>query len=466
LRKVVIAGAGLVGSLLAIWLKKKGFGVELYEKRSDMRQKAHTTLSEGRSINLIITSRGLDALAKTELLEQAFDLVTPVYGRTMHSQKGELAFQPYGRDNSECNYSISRGQLNEFLMNKAESLGVTIHFSHELKAIDFVNQRATFDFGGAAKTVAYDTFFSAEGAGATARKEFTNFMGPSAHASTDWLDADYKELLMPKTAGGEYALAKNSLHIWPRGSHMLMALPNRDATFTMTLYLPKTGAYPSFEAMKDRAAVEELFRKEFPDAGALMPDLVDEFFSHPQGALGTVRSASWVFGDSFALIGDAAHAIVPFFGQGMNLGFEDCVYLVRALDDCHGDWAAALKKYDHDQRPNANAIADMALENFTEMRDTVGKPEFLLRKKIEALIEAKFSDKYRSRYGMIAYTLVPFAHAQAAGRIQERILDLLCAGLKSEKDLDYGRAEQLIDRDLVPYMKSHHMDISRFQPGR
>jgi kynurenine 3-monooxygenase len=465
MRKVVIAGAGLVGSLLAIWLKQKGFDVELYEKRADTRAKAHTTLSEGRSINLIITSRGLNALAKTNLLSEVIHFVVPVYGRTMHSVKGELAYQPYGRDNSECNYSISRGQLNEFLMDKAESLGVKIHFSHELRTVNFNQHEAAFNFGGTNKTVTYETLFSAEGAGSVARKEFVEFSGSAAQASTVWLDSDYKELILPKTNGDDYAIAKNSLHIWPRGSHMLMALPNRDGSFTMTLYLPKKGGYPSFEKTKTRDEIMNLFNTEFADVVPLMPDLVDDFLTHQQGALGTVRANPWVFEDSFALVGDAAHAIVPFFGQGMNLGFEDCVCLMQSLDEMNGDWASALKKYDHFQRPNANAIADMALENFIEMRDAVGKPDFLLRKKVEAIIESKFADKYRSRYGMIAYTLIPFARAQEAGRIQDRILDCLCVDLKSENHLDLKRAEELINRDLVPFMKSHDISIERYVAG-
>jgi kynurenine 3-monooxygenase len=244
---------------------------------------------------------------------------------------------------------------------------------------------------------------------------------------------------------------------------MLMALPNRDSTFTLTLYLPKKGPN-SFESLTSRAEIVKFFEEEFGDVVGLMPDLVDDFFTHPQGSLGTVRATPWVYKDSFALIGDAAHAIVPFFGQGMNLGFEDCVYLMKYLEESENNWAIALKKYDQNQRPNANAIADMALENFTEMRDKVGDAQFLLRKKVEAVIEAKFADKYRSRYGMIAYTLTPFAEAQGAGRIQERILDQLCVNLKSEKDLNLNQAEELINRDLVPYMKSHGMSITRYVP--
>ncbi len=468
-RRITIVGAGLVGSFLAICLKHKGYEVEIFEKRPDPR--AGKGASAGRSINLIVTSRGLNALENAGLLPEVMKIVVPVYGRAIHSREGQIAFQPYGRDRSECNYSISRARLNEFLIDEAERIGVKIHFSKALSSLNLEQKMAQFEGGplGGTVSIAYDLMLVAEGAGSVARHELVKALGPSEHEATTWLSADYKELLMPVETNqsvGLEPLDKNALHIWPRGSHMLMGLPNLDGSFTMTLYLPKRGGATSFEKVKRAADVRSLFESEFIDAAKRMPSYIDEFLDHPQGALGTVRTTKWVFKDSLALIGDAAHAIVPFFGQGMNLGFEDCTCLMRALENSGGDWAKALEHYDREQRPNANAIADMALENFIEMGDKAGRADFQLRKKIESAIESKYPDIYRSRYGMITYTLIPYALAQEAGRIQDTILDEICASTPEVAAINFAQAKHLIEQKLVPYMKANNLNIEKYRPKR
>ena len=455
--KVVIAGGGLVGSLLSIILKKRGHEVHLFEKRSDIRK---NTNDKGRSINLIVTSRGLNALQKTGLLEKTLALTVPVTGRMMHSMTGELTYQPYGRDKSECNYSISRAELNKFLITESSNHDIPIHFEQDLTAVDFNNKTATFSNQNEIKKISYDILIGSDGAGSILRQQI--HQQTTGKNETQFLMNDYKELFMP-LHDGKAALEKNALHIWPRGHHMLMALPNLDGSFTMTLYLPREGQETSFAAIKTADTAHEYFKKYFPDALKLMPNAITDFLNNPQGTLGTVKSSPWVYKDSVALIGDAAHAILPFFGQGMNCGFEDCTVLSSMLDLTKENWSEALSMYDQYQRPNANAIADMALENFYEMSDKVGDQNFLFRKKIESWIESKFPDKYRSRYGMITYTLIPYHLAFEAGKIQNEIISEISKGISSVDEIDAKKAETLLNEKFLPFIKKSNISLDRFK---
>ena len=456
--RVTLVGAGLVGAFLSIYLRREGYDVEIFERRADPRKVSRERA--GRSINLIVTSRGLNALEQTGLIRDVMEIVVPVYGRAIHSLSGEIAFQPYGRDRSECNYSISRAELNELLISKAEQAGVKIHFEHALESIQFQQKQVSFiSQAGPKIRHEFERLISAEGAGSVVRKELIRQLGGRETETTEWLEADYKELSMPASS-----FDRNALHIWPRGTHMLMGLPNRDGSFTMTLYLPKKGRAQSFENVKTENDVHRLFVSEFGDAAAQMPNYADEFLKNPQGVLGTVRTSKWVYEDSVALIGDAAHAIVPFFGQGMNLGFEDCTCLMRCLAEAHGNWGVALANYDLEQRPNANAMADMALENFIEMRDKTGQADFLFRKKVEAVIESELSEIYRSRYGMITYTLIPLALTQKIGRIQDEILDAVCAKTKDPSQIDFFEVRRWIESKISPILKEKNLVVDRYRP--
>ena len=455
MRKISIVGAGLVGSLWAVFLRRQGHTVSVYERRRDPRKYLE---DGGRSINLVITSRGLHGLDQAGLLSAAMELAVPVYGRVMHTKAGQTMYQPYGQQ-SECNYSISRAVLNRMLIEEAEKLGALMHFDHDLSALDLESKRCVFQTSRGAKEASYDLLFGTDGAGSRVRKQLVEQRPKEFQDRIDWLEADYKELTLPLRSDGAPALRKDGLHIWPRGQHMMMALANRDGSFTVTVYLPRKNAIFSFDKIDSTDAIENLFESEFPDAIPLMPHFVSEWQSHPQGPLGTVRTSKWVFQDSVALLGDAAHAIVPFFGQGMNSGFEDCTTLMKLFSELNGDWKRALELFDQVQRPNANAIADMALENWVEMRDRVADEKFLLRKKIEAAVELKFPGLYKSRYGMITYTLIPYLLAQKAGLIQDRIMAQLVTEVQSVENLNWAQVEQLLEREWRPFIQQHSLKL-------
>ena len=332
-KKIIVSGAGLVGSLLAISLKKRGHDVTIFEKRTDMRLNSKDA---GRSINLIATAKGIKTLVSQGLWEEVQRITVPVTGRMMHSVEGETTFQPYGKDETECNYSISRSELNILLMDIAEREGIKINFNSPLMELNFENKFAFFD--GHDK-VSYDLIFGTDGAGSVTRNKMMEKLGDNGTAEIHPLGADYKEMLMPANADGSYPIEEHALHIWPRGNHMLMALPNQGGSFTMTIYMPTEW----FNEYNTPEKVENYFKEYYPDAIPLMPDYKEEFNDNPQGFLGTLRCSPWVYQDQVALLGDAAHAIVPFFGQGMNCGFSDIQYLLDQIDLYGDDWARLSK---------------------------------------------------------------------------------------------------------------------------
>ncbi len=416
---VAVVGAGLVGSLLSIYLKKRGYQVTVFERRPDMRRKGY---EGGRSINLALSNRGIRALEEIGLAEPLKQVAIPMHGRVMHDRKGNLTFQPYGKEGQFIN-SVSRSGLNIVLMDEAEKLGVKFLFEQRVEKIDVENTAIIFP----TEKKQFDLIIGADGAFSAVRGSLQ--ITDRFDYSQDYIDHGYKELRIPAGAGARlpagqagFQIEKNALHIWPRESFMLIALPNPDGSFTCTLFFPFEGK-TSFEKLKTDADVKQFFQETFPDALRLMPDLLEDYNSNPTSSLVTVTCYPWVRNNTL-LIGDAAHAIVPFFGQGMNAGFEDCRILHELLDKHQDDWSIALSEFQEQRKPDADAIAQLALDNFIEMRDLVADAEFLLRKKIEAKLHELFPDKWIPLYSMVTFhDSMRYSEAYQIGKRQRKIMD-------------------------------------------
>ena len=443
---ITVVGAGLVGSLLSIYLARRGHDVAVLERRADMRRE---TISAGRSINLAISARGLHALAQVGLEAPALAHAVPMRGRMMHSLRGELSYQPYGKSDSECIHALSRGWLNMALLDAAEATGrVRVEFRRRLSAIDLdggrieVRDEATGEsaWRDAPRVIGTDGYASAIRSAMVERGLAEVSQVAEAHG--------YKELVIPADVARAAGMERNALHIWPRGAYMLIALPNLDGSWTCTLFLPWEGER-SFGAIADEAALLAFFGAEFPDAVPLMPTLVRDYFENPTGQMVTVKTSRWNAAGRALLLGDAAHAIVPFFGQGMNCGFEDCVEL-DAMLGTGASWDDAFERLGRERKPNSDAIADMAVENFVEMRDRVADPAFLLEKAVERALQRQFPDVFVSRYAYVSFTRAPYRFAWDVGRVQSGILAELCRGLTSADAVDLELARALIDARLRP----------------
>ena len=443
---VTLIGAGLNGPLLATSLVERGFGVEIYERRPDMRR---VPVSAGRSINLALSARGIHALAEAGLWDAMSQIIIPMKGRMMHSVTGELTFQPYGKDEAEVIYSISRAALNIALMNAAEAKGVRIQFQQRCTGFDIRTGtvRLRHEETEEETTIQSEVVIGCDGSASVIRTEMLKL--PRFNFSQEYLDYGYKELTIPAGPDGKHLLDKHALHIWPRGSYMLIALPNIDGTLACILFLPFEGA-DSFDRLATASDVIEFFRSRFPDALRLMPTLAENYFANPTGSMVTIKCSPWHVEGRCLLLGDAAHAIVPFFGQGLNCGFEDCTCLLDILDRRGADWGLVFKEFAEARKINTDAIADMAIENFAEMRDRVADPRFLLRKKIELALEAKYPRLFVPKYAMVTFHRVPYSVALARGEVQERMLAELCDPIERVEDLDWAKADQLIRSQLSP----------------
>ena len=444
--KITLIGAGLNGPLLAILLARRGFAVEIYERRRDMRR---ARMSAGRSINLALSTRGIHALQQAGLWERMRSIIIPMKGRMMHSIAGELTFQPYGKNETEVINSISRAELNIDLINAAEEHGAIIHFSQRCTGYDLKTGaiRVRNEETGEEITRSTEIVIGCDGSASAIRAEMLKLS--RFNFSQQCLDYGYKELTIPGGSQGKHLLETHALHIWPRGNHMLIALPNIDGTFACILFLPFEGA-DSFASLTTQAQVVNFFESRFPDAAPLIPQLADNYFTNPTGAMVTIKCSPWHVEGGALLVGDAVHAIVPFFGQGINCGFEDCTCLVELLDQHGADWPRIFAEFEKDRKVNTDAIADMALENFTEMRDRVSDSRFLFRKKVELALEAKYPELFVPKYAMVTFHRIPYSVAQARGAVQDRMLAELCQSIARVEDLDWDEADRLIRRDLTP----------------
>ena len=424
-KSVTIVGAGLVGSLLSIYLSKRGYKVNVFERRADMRLER---MSAGRSINLALSDRGWRGLEGVGIADDIKKIAIPMYGRFIHHKDGTNAYQPYGKDNQAI-YSVSRADINIKLMDLAEQQeNVNIQFNKKCTLINRKDLAITFEDNLTNETshTSADLLFGADGAFASSRLSI-QLQSDRFEYNQHYIDCGYKELIIPAGKNGEFLLDKNSLHIWPRGSFMMIALPNPDGNFTCTLFLPFEGE-KSFSNLKTDKQVEDFFKSEFSDAFTLMPTLISDFKTNATASLVTVKCAPWVFDNKIGLIGDAAHAIVPFYGQGMNCGFEDCVVLNELIEKHNDDWDIIFPEYEQLRKPDGDAIADLAIANFVEMRDKTADPKFILQKKIEAKFSQHYPDKWIPLYSMVTYSPhIRYSTALKEGQKQQKIMDEIMA---------------------------------------
>jgi kynurenine 3-monooxygenase len=442
-QKIHIVGGGLVGSLAAVFLAQQGFPVALYERRPDMRK---VDISAGRSINLALTARGLKALGEVGLTKQVMTFAIPMKGRMLHDIEGKTTLVPYGQKAHEVINSVSRGDLNKLLLEKADSYdNVEIFFNSRCVGYDPASRMLTMvdEATSQEKTIQTELVIGADGGGSVLRKVLSE-SAKNFTMTQDTLAHGYKELTIPVAPGGGFLMEKHALHIWPRKSYMLIALPNMDGSFTVTLFLAHEGK-ESFAALKTEADVRTFFSEVFPDAAALMPTLAKDFFSNPTGSMTTVKCLPWHLDDKLMLIGDASHAIVPFFGQGMNAGFEDCSALGELLQK-NMDWTSLFAALEKLRKPNTDAIANMALENFVEMRDTVADAKFQLKKRVGFELERRYPGKFIPRYAMVVFhPEIPYAEAKRRSEIQDKVLEELCKGATSMEQIDWNKATQRLN---------------------
>lgn len=433
--KIIIVGGGLAGSLLSIYMAKRGFEVHLFERRPDLRR---TDIYQGKSINLALSTRGLHALEKVGLDKEILNDAIPMFGRMMHSKTGELTYHPYGKDGQAIN-SVSRGRLNLKLIELADQYpNIHLYFNTKCVDVDLNNSSAVFELeNGELKTIQGTRIFGTDGAFAATRSKLQ--VTDRFNYSQNYLHVGYKELAIPAGENGAFLMEKNALHIWPRGSYMMIALPNPAGDFTCTLFLP----FDMFDRLKTQQDVMLFFEQEFADALPMMPTLTEDYFHNPVGSLVTVKCYPWVKADKLALLGDAAHAVVPFYGQGMNCSFEDVVVLDNMIELYGNDWHKVLDEYQKERKPNADAIADLAVQNYYEMADKVGDKHFLHKKHIEHELTELYPDKFKSQYELTTFSLSGYKFALDQGVKNDALLEKIIADGAEHKISDSNYMQSL-----------------------
>ena len=447
-RHITIAGAGLAGALLAALLARAGWKVEVFEKRADPRAVGY---EGGRSINLALAERGLNALRQAGLHEAVLAQAVMMRGRMVHFADGRLDLQRYGKDDSEVIWSVHRGRLNLLLLDAAEAAGSKLHFGARLDKVDFAAKSMWLHDEGDRTTreISFEVLIGADGAGSTLRCAM-NAIAPLGERFES-LGHGYKELEIPPSNDCGFRIEPNALHIWPRGRYMCIALPNTERTFTVTLFLPQhaEGGAPGFDSLPDLAAARALFERDFADALALIPDFDADWSRNPIGQLGTLYLDRWTLDGRAALLGDAAHAMVPFHGQGMNCAFEDCVALAHHIAGAR-NFASAFAAFEAERLPNASAIQQMALENYLEMRDRVDDADYLLQRELERLLAQRHPDRFVPRYAMVTFRRIPYATAFERGRVQRELLVEATRGRSHIEDVDLAAADAAVLARLTP----------------
>ncbi|ENI5846331.1 FAD-dependent monooxygenase [Flavobacterium psychrophilum] len=442
-QKIAIVGSGLVGSLLAIYLKKEGHTVHVYDRSPDIR----TIQFSGRSINLAMSNRGWNALDGAGVGDKVRHIAIAMEKRAIHIGN-QLNFQHYGLQ-GECIYSISRGVLNRKMIDLAEEAGAEFFFEQKIWDVNLTD--ATLQMGeterGEWTNVSYDMVFGADGAFSRIRHRMQR--QSMFNYSQDFLNTGYKELHIPANPDGSYKLDKHSLHIWPRGKYMLIALPNLDGSFTCTLFMPFEGGN-SFASLDNRQKVEAFFAENLPDTVDVIPDLAEDFFKNPTSTLVTMKCFPWTYSDKVALIGDAAHAIVPFYGQGMNAGFEDITILYQMMQEYGNDWKTIFSEYEKSRKPDADAIAELSYRNFMEMSTKTANEKFLLQKKIERWFASKYPEKWIPLYDRVTFSTRPYSEALAIGDFQETIMQEI---LKTE-NIETNWETEEIEHKIIQLLNS------------
>lgn len=439
MQNVAVVGAGLVGSLQAILLAKRGFKVDVYERRPDLRK---AEILAGRSINLALSDRGWKALDKAGISDEIRKIAIPMFGRKMHAVDGALTYQPYGKENQAI-FSVSRGGLNQKLMNLADDYPeIGYFFNMRCEDIDFDSNTIRFTDTEKDQIVekSYDAVFATDGAFSAVRNRMMKY--PMFDYSQSYLSHGYKELVIPPNEDGSHKIDKNCLHIWPRGEFMMIALANLDGSFTVTLFFPMEGEL-SFASIDTPEKVKDFFEKTFPDSIPLMPTLLEDYFSNPTSTLVTVRCNPWNHGTQAVLMGDAAHAVVPFYGQGMNAGFEDCTVFDELLEQYGDDWNTIFSEYSRLRVPDGNAIADLALNNYIEMRDSTADPDFLLRKKIERKFSDLYPNDWMPLYEQVTFSHIRYSDALKRGQYQRGIMDEI---MQTEGIYEKWDSEEIMNR--------------------
>ena len=415
--RFVLIGSGLAGGLLAAYLGRRGHEVDLYERRADPRE---GNIVGGRSINLAISTRGIHALEQIGIAEEALRHAIPMRGRMIHDKSGELHFTPYDVDPKKCINSIGRAALNATVIEAAQRSNVRVHFNHKCTDVDIESAVAHLESANSVVTARGDAVLGVDGAFSAVRQSMQLKIGNFQYDES-YLAHGYKELTIPPGPDGSWRMEKNALHIWPRKSFMMIALPNPDGSFTCTLFWEFEGPR-SFATMKSDEDVHRFFEEEFPDAVPLMPTLLEDFRENPTGSLVTIRCAPWYYRDKVCLVGDAAHAVVPFYGQGMNAAFEDCVVLDECLEEFPENRDRAFAEYFRRRKENADALADLAIGNFIEMRDKTASKTFRAKKKLDHALEAALPGIYLPLYTMVTFTRMPYAKAAKRAQIQDALV--------------------------------------------